>query len=218
MTILEFLSTLVSVLTWPTVVFLIVCMFREEIKELLRTFKLKRVQAPGVIVEFSDQLRETQDTIFEIPQIDTDIDRSQVLLTNTVNESSSTEIVLAAWLVLKEVVLTIAESLGMEGSAFELNAVLKYLQERNIVTTQIVDVIHNFENMKNKVISAQGTTISRKEARDYAEQTQIVTHYLHDSIKRLEDTNPELFSQIKNDKDLNYFFKYFVPSDKEERL
>jgi len=220
----EFIVSLVHILAWPVVVFTVVLILRRQLFILLDYISgsltnfphIRSVKGFGLEFDFSDQLEKTDENISLIPHIDTNIDPSQVALSSNTSKSSATEIVLAAWLMLKEVPLTVAESLGMEGDTTNLYAALKYLVEKGIIIESVVEVIHKFENMKNKTISTRGSKVSKKEARKYAEQTQVVTHYFYDSLQRLSDTNPELYDQIANDTDLENFFKYFVPSDKEE--
>jgi hypothetical protein len=95
----------------------------------------------------------------------------------TIDDASSIELVLAAWLDLKRTILGVSETLGLEDAGDSVAVSLKHLKKRDVINAQTVQVIQDLEELKNKAINTPSAVASEDEARQYAIQTQALVRY-----------------------------------------
>ena len=171
------LSELIKALAWPIVVVVIVLMLRRPLSDAIPL--LRRVNALGVEVEFSNQLAVVQEKLTDSisPHIDINIAQNQSE-TQIEVDAAAIEIIIGAWLELRQVVTASAQSFGFEDTSGEITESIKILEKDGRITSDIAKIIQDLEDMKNKAISAHGAKISAVEAKTYAVQAQMLVQFL----------------------------------------
>jgi ABC-type amino acid transport substrate-binding protein len=179
MDLFSFISEIIKALAWPVVVVIVVLLLRIPLSNSVPL--LKRLKALDVELEFSTQLAEVQAKVSDISHIDITVNQNQSQLSVTSVEMPSVEIILEAWLELRNSIISAAKNSGLSDDDGTVSASLKCLKTEKRLDESLLKVIRDLEDMKNKALGSQGSTITIDEARAYAGHAQAVVRYLDSS-------------------------------------
>jgi hypothetical protein len=172
---LSFIATAIQALVWPIVVIVVVLLLRTPLSNSVPL--LKKLNALGVEVEFSTQLAEVSEKISGI-DINVDQNQGENQVLDVSGETSSVEVVLEAWLELRNVIIDVARKLELLDDDTNIGISLKYLKDKGKIDTALFKVIQELEGMKNKALSPQGAAIAIDEAKTYAFQVKAISQHL----------------------------------------
>lgn len=173
MNIFEFITALTQALVWPIVILIVVLLMHQPLSNSIPL--LKRFNALGVELEFSNQLANVKKEISDSPKIEETVKAE----TQSIADNSSTEIVLEAWLELKRKVFEQAIALGADCDQGSLKECIKYLKKKGVIDGKIEKILQNLEEMKDTAIAAPGTKLSIESAKSYAEEVSVLIQYFN---------------------------------------
>ena len=167
MSILEFLSSIVSSLAWPTAIALVVFVLKEEIRALLKSMRITKLKTMNFEAEFVESLTAAEKEI-DRPEL------KRVLQDEPLPESSQRLLdsdpnyaVLDAWKQLEAQIVHKSVSKYDNPRNWAFRRHLYFLLKNNDIPEEMGSAIEELRNARNKIVHSDDMKLTKSSASRY---------------------------------------------------
>lgn len=161
---------ILDVIAWPLVVLVCVVILRKPLAQLIGSTKRIKYEDNALEVEFFEELKAIEAEYQEVLPSNQDT-QAQIDLAQLAEEAPNAA-VLEAWKVVEGAAKELIESRGHTPDydvATPLKLMEKMLAGTGLLDEKAVQVFSRLRQLRNKVVHAQGYTLSVEQAREYVD-------------------------------------------------
>lgn len=177
---LEFTSSLISSLAWPTAVITIVFILRNSIESLIaKITNLNKLTAKGIELEFSQQIQEVKIAVEDQTKSKTDIhnlDNTNLEYIVEMAKIYPTSAVIESWKWVEE-----ALSIKLYGQVQTINTMreLYKLKKNKDISAYLYNNINKFREIRNYASHTVNSTVTTKDALTYLQIADEIITYIN---------------------------------------
>ena len=185
MSVLEFISSVLSSLSWPLALIIIVIVLRRPLRHLL--LRLESLKGPGIEATFQRQLEEAKEeaalavegsTEQENRERQTQFDRFDLM---QLAELSPRAAIVEAWLRVESALTQLAVMNGLQpNSRANFLQLLALLGQRGLISPELVRPLKRLRNLRNVAVHEDDFTLSHESVIDYIETSDFIIRSLRD--------------------------------------
>jgi hypothetical protein len=186
---LQFTSSLIAALAWPSVAVVLLILLRKQLGSLAT--RLEELTLPGgAKAKFKEQLESSRDKAEEVA-LDTSqgqlekqpgLDDAFLELAKRFPEAA----VAQAWKEIEEVLLQIRERLSTTQARSNLNSVVRRLREQHLIDGSAEELFINLRQARNTAVHvSEKASITPGEAVEYRDQVRVLVELFRNVLARL---------------------------------